>query len=163
MTQQNIEVIALTPIKSGGVLRVPGTDTERFDVSLESYQSLKLLKAVRAASEVPESQQASANAGDDIAALTEQMRQAEAFLRHAVSVNDELAVEVNKLQTQVADMQKANAALQDELDEAKAALANAKPAVTDADAGAVSEAQDAPAAPAAGQTKATKEPKANKA
>lgn len=136
MSEQTVQVIALTPVKSGGVLRVPGTDTERFEVSLPVYESLKHLKAVRAASEVPESPQASANTGADTESLVEQLNQAEGFLRHAVSVNDQLSAEIQKLQTQVSEHQGVNTELQAALDKANATLASAKPADVGAEASA---------------------------
>lgn len=136
MSEQTVQVIALTPVKSGGVLRVPGTDTERFEVSLAVYESLKHLKAVRAASEVPEREQAGANTGADVESLAEQLNQAEGFLRHAVSVNDQLSAEIQKLQTQVSEHQGVNTELQAALDKANATLASAKPADVGAEASA---------------------------
>lgn len=136
MSEQTVQVIALTPVKSGGVLRVPGTDTERFEVSLPVYESLKHLKAVRAASEVPESPQASANTGADTESLVEQLNQAEGFLRHAGAVNDELSAQIQNLQTQVSELQAANGELQASVDKANATLASAKPVGDGADASA---------------------------
>lgn len=141
MAQTSIEVIAITPVKSGGVLRVPGTNTERFEVSLETYQALKILKAVRAASDQPEETAAAVDSDGMQAKLTEVLQ----ALESAVAENDALKSAVALLEEEKAVLLTDKAELQTKLDLAEKALATQGEAGTDSKATQA----DAAAAPAA--------------